>query len=229
MRIGILGFAVVLCVLPSSGQGQEIDNGVFHYSQLELDAFDAEGRINGTWLAEGWIGTDFDRLWWETDGERFDGAIEEAEVTLLYGRYVRRFWDAVIGYRHELEPISQGYLTVGMMGLAPYWFEVGLFAAVSDNGRPSLRLEAETDLFITQRWILQPLAHLDVLLARDDDLGLDAGFRTAELGVRTRYEIRRKFAPYVDLRWIREEEPPGSELHADRSGARLSFGVRLVH
>ena len=62
-------------------------------------------------------------LWWSTEGERIGGEFEDAEFTLLYGHYARRFWDLVVGVRHEIEPVSQSYLTFGIMGLAPYWFE----------------------------------------------------------------------------------------------------------
>ena len=226
----VLTTSIAVALAPAVGTAQEMDKAIFHFSQIEVDASRSPGATLSSWHGNGWIGTDYDSLWWSTEGDRLAGSFGEMEVMLLYGHYARRFWDVVVGYRQEVEPIAQGYLTFGVMGLAPYWFEVGLFGFVSDDGRPSLRFEAENDLFITQRLILQPFLELDALVVRDDDLGAGAGLRTLDLGLRTRYEIRRKFAPYIDLRWVRDggddETLPG-EFDAD--GVRLGFGVRLIY
>lgn len=90
----------------------------------------------GSWDGRGWIGTDRNRLWWRTFGEGADGASAEGELTLLYGRYVRMFWNIVAGARYESEPVRGGYLTAGIQGLAPYWFEIALLGFVSDRGKP---------------------------------------------------------------------------------------------
>lgn len=209
---------------------QEADDAIFHYSLLDLDASSSSGSTIGRWDAEGWIGKDFDRVWWSTKGERAASELGEFETMLLYGHYVRRFWDFVVGYRHDWEPTSQGYLTVGLMGLAPYWFEVGVFGFVSDQGKPSLRLEAENDLYLTQRLVLTLEGEVDWLLTADDELDTAAGVGALEFGLRTRYEIRRKFAPYLDLTWVREKDPrtvvPG---RLETEGLRIGAGLRLIY
>ncbi len=129
MVLGALGAAPGLTA-------QELDNAIFHFSQLDLHASRSSGPTVGTWEASGWFGTDFDRIWWSTDGERLDGAFGDAELMVLYGHYARRFWDVVVGYRQEVEPVSQAYLAFGVMGLAPYWFRVEALGLVSDDGRP---------------------------------------------------------------------------------------------
>ncbi|NCG31595.1 MAG: copper resistance protein B [Proteobacteria bacterium] len=215
---------------PEHVSAQEMDNAIFHHSMLDVDAASSAGSTVGRWNASGWIGTDFDRLWWSTSGEGAESELDEFETMLLYGHYARRFWDIVVGYRHDFKPTSQGYLTVGLMGLAPYWFEVGLFGFVSDSGKPSLRLDAENDLYLTQRLVLTLEGEVDWLLTADDELDLAAGIASLGLGLRTRYEIRRKFAPYVDLTWVREKDlrtpvPGGIELN----GLRIGAGLRLIY
>jgi len=229
---GLLSALMVASVLtaPKYVSAQEMDNAIFHYSMLDIDAASSAGPNIGRWDASGWIGTDFDRLWWSTNGEGAESELDEFETMLLYGHYARRFWDVVVGYRQDWQPTSQGYLTVGLMGLAPYWFEVGLFGFVSDHGEPSLRLDAENDLYLTQRLVLTLKGEVDWLLTPDDELDLGAGIASLELGLRTRYEIRRKFAPYVDLTWVQEKDtrapvPGGRELE----GLRLGAGLRLIH
>lgn len=229
-RRALAALLLVAPITPAAGvEAQEMDNMVFHFTQLEVDAARVDGARLGRWDGHGWIGTDFDRLWWDTEGEEVGGAIATAEITALYGHYVRRFWDIVVGYRQDIEPTAQGYLTFGIMGLAPYWFEVGAFGFVSQEGRPSMRLQAETDLFLTQRAVLTLGGESDVLLADDDRLGLDAGLADVEVGIRTRYEIRRKFAPYVDLLWAREQEAVPGGTTVTESGFRLGAGLRLIY
>ena len=215
---------------PAALAGQELDNGVFHYSLIDADAARSADATIGRWEGSGWIGTDFDRFWWNTSGEAADGGLYEAEAMVLYGHYARRFWDLVVGYRHDFEPTSQGYLTFGVMGLAPYWFEVGLFGFVSDQGEPSVRFEGENDMYLTQRLVLQLRTDLDWLLTADDELDLESGLRTLQLGLRTRYEIRRKLAPYLDLTWSREKArrtPIVGEIEVE--GFRLGVGIRLIY
>jgi copper resistance protein B len=225
-------FAATACVMgaPQGLAGQEADNAIFHYSLLDVDAASSSGPAVGRWDASGWIGTDFDRLWWSTTGEGADSSLGEFESMLLYGRYVRRFWDVVVGYRHDLEPTSQGYLTVGLMGLAPYWFEVGILGFLSDQGKPSLRVDAENDLYLTQRIVLTVEGEVDWLLTADDELDTGAGFASVEVGLRARYEIKRKFAPYLDVTWVREKGPRTPVLgDLNISGMRIGAGLRLIY
>ena len=91
-------------------------------------------------------------------------------------------------------------------------------------------LDAENDLYLTQRLVLTLEGEVDWLLTADDELDLAAGIASLELGLRTRYEIRRKFAPYVDLTWVREKDlrtplPGGIEL----DGLRIGAGLRLMY
>lgn len=222
----VLGSAILV----GNAEGQESDNMVFHFSQVEVDASRMEGSALNRWDGSGWVGTDFDRVWWSTEGEHSGGALGSAEAMALYGHYFRRFWDVVVGYRQDIEPTAQGYLAFGLTGLAPYWFELGAFGFISQAGEPSVRVEADTDLFLTQRFILTLGGELDWLLTDDDRLDVDRGIAEVELGLRTRYEIRRKFAPYFDLFWVREKEGLGAGLSSvTESDFRVGVGLRLIY
>lgn len=222
--------AAMVSIGTGEALSQEMDNHVFHWSQLELDAVRFDESSAGRWHGSGWVGTDFDRLWWSTDGGVTGSGVGSAEVTVLYGHYVRRFWDFVVGYRQDIEPTTQGYLAVGFAGLAPYWFEVEALGFVSQGGEPSLRLEAESDLFLTQRLIMTVLAEADWLLTADERRGLRAGITDLESGIRARFEISRKFAPYVDVVWVRERGPvPVGMPTVTESGLQVGAGLRLIY
>ena len=73
-RSAALSFAL-LALTTGSVAGQEMDNMIFHFTQLEVDAARVDGDALARWEGAGWIGTDFDRLWWSTEGENEGGTL----------------------------------------------------------------------------------------------------------------------------------------------------------
>jgi copper resistance protein B len=88
---------------------------------------------------------------------------------------------------------------LGIEGLAPYWFEVGAALFVSDRGDLSARLEADYDLRLTQRLILEPRLELNLSASDVPELGLGSGLTDAELGLRLRYAVTPDLSPYVGV------------------------------
>jgi len=196
----------------------------------QLEWQDASG--GGTnWDSSGWVGYDRNRLWLRTEGETSNGDLEAAEAHVLYGRAIGRWWDVVAGLREDIRPGSpQTWAAVGLQGLAPYRFEVEATGYVGTSGRTQLRLEAEYELFLTNRLIAQPLAEVDVFGKADPEHGIGAGLSALETGLRLRYELRRELAPYVGVTWNRLFGGTADLARADRrrvSEARLVAGVRL--
>ena len=91
-----------------------------------------------------------------------------------------------------------------MVGLAPYFFETEATAWLSTEGDVAARFEQSLDIPVTQKLIAEP--HLELNLYAQDmpKRGIGAGFSSIEAGLQLRYEITRKFAPYVDLVWERK-------------------------
>lgn len=181
----------------------------------------------------GWVGRDLDRLWFRAEGDVDvgDGTLEQADVQVLYGRAVLRWWDVVAGVRQDFGPgPSRTWAAFGIQGLAPYWFEVDATAYVGPSGRTALRLGAEYELLITNRVVLQPSAGLDVYGRDDPALGIGRGLSSADAGVRLRYVVRREFAPYVGVTW--HQRFHGTADAARRAGqpvrtTRAAAGVRV--
>lgn len=169
-----------------------------------LEAGFGEDDTTFLWDAQGWIGGDINRFAWKTEGEGdFDGGVEEVEVQALYSRAIRPFWDVQVGLRQDV--VRNGddatHLVAGLQGLAPGWWEVDTALFLSSEGDLTARVEAEWDVRLTQRWILQPRAELDLSASDEPARGLASGFTGAEAGLRLRYEIRREFAPYIGVEW----------------------------
>ena len=160
------------------------------------------------WEAQGWIGGDFDKFWWKNEGEAiFEGPDEgESETDLLYARLISPFWNFQIGAQYANEWNPDDYEdrwsgVIGIQGLAPYKFELDNSLYVSENGDVTFEFEAEYDLRITQRLVLQPRAELGVAFQDIPERNLGAGLTDVNLDMRLRYEIKRQLAPYIGLRY----------------------------
>jgi copper resistance protein B len=197
----------------------------------ELEAFDADGATNLRWDASGWAGRSLERLTLRTEGERSAGNTERAELQLLWTRAFARWWDAVAGARMDFAPGSgKSWAAFGVQGLAPYRFEVEATAFVSSGGDTAARVEAEYELLITNRLILEPQIELNWYGQSDARHGYGAGLASGEAALRLRYEIRREVAPYVGI--VRERRWGDSADAARAAGldsddTSLVAGVRL--
>ena len=199
--------------------------------QLEA-GFDDESETYA-WHVQGWYGGDVHRFWWKSEGEGALGEeIEHAELQLLYSRAVTPYFDLQAGVRQSyLDGEDRTDLVLGVQGLAPYWFEVNAAAFVSTEGDVTARAEAEYDLRLTQKLILQPAAELNFAAQDIPDLDVGAGFTDANVGVRLRYEISRSFAPYVGVEWtsaLGETRDIRESLGADTQSTRAVIGLRAL-
>ncbi|MBY0563688.1 MAG: copper resistance protein B [Hyphomonadaceae bacterium] len=210
------------------------ENGDIRTSVVIIDRLEAtfgEGANGYVWDAQGWYGGDIHRFWWKSEGEgAIDGELETGEVEALYSRAFTPYFDFQAGVRQRYTPeADRTDLVVGVQGLAPYWFEVDVAAFLSNKGELSARAEAEYDLRLTQRLILQPRAEITLSAEDVPELAIGSGLTSAELGVRLRYEIRREFAPYVGIEWSSSFGDTRDYVEArgeDAEGARLVLGVR---
>lgn len=71
-------------------------------------------------------------------------------------------------------------------------------------GMVSARLQAEYQLLLSQQLILQPEFETNIAIQKVEEFGVGSGINDIELGLRLRYEISRKFAPYVGVSWTRK-------------------------
>jgi copper resistance protein B len=175
-----------------------------------LEYSDNEGPNTLDWEALGWFGGDVNRLWLNTEGaQRLQGAGREIErLDVSYGRLIAPFWDLQLGVGTQRidrpGPDAERYSVVAsLVGLAPGWFEVDANLRLSEAGGMSANLEAEYELLLTQRLVLQPRFETLVASERVPAFGVGEGLNSVALGLRLRYEIRRQLAPYVGLQWTR--------------------------
>lgn len=174
---------------------------------LLLDRFEyraQRGKDLAMWDAQGWVGGDYNKFWFKSEGERERGVkTERAEIQALYARRVSPYWHLQAGLRQDARPTpSRTTGVLAVQGLAPYWFSVEAMAFFR-AGEVSGRVEAEQDILLSQRLVLQPRIETVFASSADPERGVGRGLNHVELGLRLRYEIRREFAPYIGINWTR--------------------------
>ena len=197
----------------------------------QLEAFHGREGNGQSWEAEGWYGSDADKLWLRSEGERSGGRLEDGEVEALWNHAVAAFWSTQLGVRHDFGAGPQReWVAFGLQGLAPYWFEVEATAYVGPSGRTAARLRAHYELLFTQRLVLQPEFEMNVHGRSDPARRIGSGLTDAKLGLRLRYEIRREFAPYIGVVWTRRFGATADFARADHHAAhdrQWVAGVRI--
>ena len=190
------------------------------------------GEETYAWEADFFTGEPLDRLWIKTEGEgAFGGELEHGEVQALWGHAISPFFDLQAGLRYDFAPDPQrAHLVLGIQGLAPNWIEVDAAAFLSNEGELTARIEAEYDLRITQRLILQPLVEIELSAQDIPELGIGAGLSSTEVGLRLRYEVQPEFAPYIGVEWEQAYGQTADYREAageDAGGVRFLAGVRV--
>lgn len=216
--------------MPGMEKSDQIAFGKALVNELEfLSGNEGEGYA---WQFQGTYGGDRDKLWLRTQGLKIDGRQVDptTDVEALWWRGYSPFWGTQLGVRQDFGPGAHTWIAFGVEGLAPYWFEVQATGYVGDDGRLSARLKASHDLLFTNRLILTPGLESNVYSKAEPERGLGTGFGNVELGLRLRYEIRRKFAPYVGYVWERSFAGTADRRRADGEPVterRFVAGMRL--
>lgn len=206
----LIGLAVISTLWPKAAPAQLLDEKVYTFALFELAEYRPnEGGNPIAWDMVGWVGGDYNRLWLKSEG---DAATTESggelEVQALYGRLIAPYWDLQAGLRADVRygvgaERVRVQATIGLQGLAPYWFELEPAVFVSQDGDVSAALTASYDMLVTQRLIGQPRLETRVALQEVPEFGVGSGLNFLELGYRLRYELRREYAPYLGLNWVR--------------------------
>lgn len=182
------------------------ENGGMPYARFGFDLAEVklhEGHNGYGWEGEASFGGDINRaaLSFEGGGS-FGGALDHAEFQAVWWRAIAPYWNLRAGVRHDIRPEpSRSYAVLGLEGVAPYWIEMAGAVFLSDKGDVHLRVEAEYDQRITQRLILQPSVEVNFAAQDVPELHIGSGLSDIEAGLRLRYELSRKFAPYVGVEW----------------------------
>ncbi len=224
-RLAILVLATL--AMPAHTEGAEFGEDLT-FSLLAIERLEQQFDIDITVLdIEAWYGTDAHKVVAKLDAELDDDT--DYDLELLYGRPFSAYFDLQIGLRI----VDHGGTTVtglvaGFEGMAPYRIELDAAATITEDGDVLLGAEFERDFLISQKLILQPRLEIDAALSDVDALGIASGFTNISVELRARYEIYRKFAPYIGVSWQRALGDTGRLLEAvggDKSITIMVIGV----
>jgi copper resistance protein B len=187
-----------------------MDDETYVLALLELAEYRRDEETNPfAWELVGWIGGDYQRIWFKSEGAAATTETEiEGDVEILYGRLITPWWDLQVGVRGELQvddmdERARVFAALGVEGLAPGYFDIDATVFVSHEGDVSARATATVSSYVTQRLIAEPRVELEAAVQEVEDFGVGNGLTTIELGLRLRYEIRREIAPYLGVHWER--------------------------
>jgi copper resistance protein B len=235
LSAGAIQLASAQMSMPSSDMKDSMmENPVLAHARL--DQF--EGRTNGSdsefrWDGEGWFGTDMNKLWVKSEGFGGNGSISDGDHEALYDHPIPRlrYLDAQVGVRADLDSgPRRAWTALGIEGLAPGYFEIAPTFYIRDGGHIAGRITGSYDLLLTQRWILQPEAELNFYSKDDPARQIGSGFSDLDAGLRLRYEVTRKFAPYIGFACNGRYGNTASYSRAagkTTSNSQFLFGIRL--
>lgn len=209
-----------------------MDNAIFTHALLEQ----AEGRWNGRneqfrYDGQFWAGTDLNKVWVKSEGTVGNRAkFSDGQHEFLLDHAISPYFDVQGGVRVDLDDAkTRTWAALGVQGLSLYFFDLEATAYIADHGRVAARMKASYDFLITQRLILQPEAEVNFYGKSDVARGNGAGISDIDAGLRLRYEVSRKFAPYVGVSYAGRFFQAAD--FARREGGkpndvRFAFGVR---
>jgi copper resistance protein B len=196
------------------------------FSHATLDQFEERvgpGHDGLRWEGEAWAGSDSNRLWLKSEGFAGGGQVTDGQHELLYARPASPYFDLQAGVRYDLDSLAgRGWLALGLEGLAAYNLKVSASIYASNAGHFAARATAAFDALLTQRLILQPQVELNAYTRTDSARQQSAGLSAIDAGLRLRYEISRKFAPYLGAAYTRNAFLTGT----DAGQLRFVLGLR---
>ena len=183
------------------------------------------------WELAGWVGNSYTRLWVKSEGDLSTaGEGGDFDVRVEYSRLIAPFWELQGGVRVESRrrgdrTDTRSHLSVGLLGLAPYWFQLEPEFFIGQDGQISARVTAEYDLVITQRLVAQSRVEMLGAFTENREFAVGSGLNYVEPGLRILYEVRREFAPYVGVEWRRQY---GGTARLARTNGDVASDVALV-
>ena len=191
-----------------------------------------EERLGGgsafRWDAEGWAGGDQNRLWLKTEGFATAAGTQDGDQELLYARPIAPYFDLQAGLRYDLDSRpGRAWGAIGVEGLLPLFVKLSATAYASDAGHYAAKLVASYELLLTQRVVLEPQVELNFYSRAQPERQLGTGLADMDAGLRLRYEVSRKFGPYLGITYHRGSPQSGAAPVLPPARLQLAVGVWL--
>ena len=180
---------------------EEPERGFLQYGLLDrLEWIPGTGQDSYAWDLSGFLGGPKNRAWVATSGDgTFGGALDYVELQALYS-HLTHGWDLQAGLRFDARPRPQRYYaTLGAQSDLTDQLWLGAWLYLSNKTEVSARIAGQYNLGLTKALFLQPSFELDAYGSDIPELGIGRGLSYGEAGLRLRYELSPKFAPYLGV------------------------------
>jgi copper resistance protein B len=209
---------------------------IYQTTKLENEwMVDEDGKGNLGTKFETLIGTDENRLFIEANSEKSESNDPKYAVSALYSRNVAPFWDVQAGVRYSEDKNNSSSDRVdgviGILGLAPYFFETQAYLYGGENNFWGASFELERDLLLTQKLITQPYIEADVIFSDDSNYAAKSGLSELKTGIKTRYEITKRIKPFIDVAYQYEKGQKATSMQEatdSEKGWKYGAGIELV-
>lgn len=209
---------------------------VYQTTKLENEwMVDEDGKGGLGTKFETLIGTDENRLFIEANSEKSESNDPKYAVSALYSRNVAPFWDVQAGVRYSEDKNSSNSDRVdgviGVLGLAPYFFETQAYLYGGENNFWGASFEIERDFLLTQKLITQPYLEMDAIFNDDSDYAAKSGLSELKTGIKTRYEITKRIKPFIDVAYQYEKGQKATSMQEateSEKGWKYGAGIELV-
>jgi copper resistance protein B len=152
------------------------------------------------WQGRAWTGGDLDRFLIRSEGAMAGGTVEHGEVRALWSHAIGPYANLETGVRQDFgHGPARTHATIGVDAMLPYWIEAEGAVFLSHKGDVTARVELTHDMRLTNRLILQPRLEADLSAQDVPELGLGSGVTEMSAGLRLRYAIQPRLAPYVGV------------------------------
>lgn len=196
---------------------------------------DEDGKGNLGTKFDTLIGTDENRLFIEANSEKSESSDINYDISALYSRNVAPFWDVQAGVRYSEDKNSPNNNridgVIGILGLAPYFFETQAYLYGGENNFWGASFELERDLLLTQKLITQPYIEADVIFSDDSNYAAKSGLSELKTGIKTRYEITKRIKPFIDVAYQYEKGQKATSMQEateSEKGWKYGAGIELV-
>ena len=196
---------------------------------------DEDGKGNLGTKFDTLIGTDENRLFIEANLDKAESNDPKYDVSALYSRNVAPFWDVQAGVRYSEDKNNSSSDRVdgviGILGLAPYFFETQAYLYGGENNFWGASFELERDLLLTQKLITQPYIEADVIFSDDSNYAAKSGLSELKTGIKTRYEITKRIKPFIDVAYQYEKGQKATSMQEateSEKGWKYGAGIELV-
>ena len=196
---------------------------------------DEDGKGNLGTKFETLIGTDENRIFIEANLAKPESSDINYDISALYSRNVAPFWDVQTGVRYSEDKNSPNNNridgVIGILGLAPYFFETQAYLYGGENNFWGASFELERDLLLTQKLITQPYIEADVIFSDDSNYAAKSGLSELKTGIKTRYEITKRIKPFIDVAYQYEKGQKATSMQEatdSEKGWKYGAGIELV-